>query len=139
MPDVDGCGNQHDTWLFTFLLGLQPVLSRKKSIGDSSGSTSTYFVPSDSTLEAQTVVPVEAKPLQSITVRYVLCQDLYDSNVNEKWIRDLKPQKDTLSLLYQIIARENYVRTDMRLELFSHEGYPLNANQYTIDCKFYGW
>ena len=115
----------------------------QKSIEDTrSESASTHFVPSDSTLDGEVSVsydPVEAKPQRNITVRYVLCQGLYSSSVSEKWIRGLNPQEDKLSSLHQLIIKESHVPTDMTLELFSHEGYPLNANEYTIDCKFYHW
>ena len=77
------------------------------------------------------------KPQRNIIVRYVLCDNLYVSSVNEKWIRDLDPQEEKLSDLHQLIIKRSHVPANMVLELFSHEGYPLNANEYTIDCKFY--
>lgn len=135
--------------LLSYYIGVPLLVARKvvvcaqKSMGDTrSESASTSFVPSDSTLEGQASVsydPVEAYPQRNITVRYVLCQGLYSSSVNEKWIRGLNPQEDKLSSLHQLIIKESHVPTDMELELFSHEGYPLNANKYTIDCKFYHW
>ena len=110
-------------------------------MGDTrSESASTYFVPSDSTLEASVSCdPLEAIPQRNITVRYVLCQGLYSSGVNENLIRNLDPQEVQLKLLYKLIIDKSDVPKDMELELFSHEGYPLNANKYTIDCKFYHW
>ena len=129
---------------FSYYIGLPILLARKivvcakKWIGDTrSESASTYFVPSESTLESSLFCdPVEASPQRNVTVRYVLCQGLYSSSVNEKWIRGLNPQEDKLSSLQQLIIKENHVPTDMELGFFSHEGYPLNAKKYTIDCKF---
>ena len=110
-----------------------------------SESVSTGFVPSDSTLEPASVSndpaslsndPVEVKPQRNIIVRYMLCQGLYASSVNEEWIRDLDPQEEKLSDLQQLIIRQSNVPAEMELELFSHEGYPLNANKHTTICKF---
>ena len=123
------------------LVARKIVMCAQKSMREAgSESASTFFVPSDSTLEAQSSVPygpVEEKPQRNITVRYILCQDLFVSSVNEEWIRGLNPKEDKLSNLQQLIIRRSNVPAEMELELFSHEGYPLNANEYTTDCKLH--
>ena len=78
----------------------------------------------------------DGSPSGEITeIRYIVCQDLFYASVKEKAISELGPST-TLSDFYNVIMREEGISSDLTLEVFSHEGYPLHPNEFTSECKF---
>ena len=83
--------------------------------------------------------PSLSHPKAKVSVRYVLCKDLFLLQVQEKYILNLNPNSDTFEQISQLIMCDpaNVISGDMVLEFFSHEGYPLNVNEYNKRGKLY--
>lgn len=70
-----------------------------------------------------------------IEIRYIICQDLFYTSVEEKAITELNPST-TVNDIYDIIMKKEGISSDLTLEVYSHEGYPLHPNEFTSQCKF---
>ena len=88
---------------------------------------------SDTSTDFESAVSRFHRP--GITVRYIFCENLFQRYVTEERISSLDPMKDTLNGLCKLIGSKERIDRDLELELFSHEGYPFNANMYTMDRK----
>jgi hypothetical protein len=74
----------------------------------------------------------------SIYIRYILCNErLFTSNVDPVDIRDIDPGKTTLSDVIQHIRDENKIPPEEEIELYSHEGYPMQNNVTNEDSIAY--
>ena len=72
----------------------------------------------------------------TISVRYILCQDLYIKEAKQKVIIELRLNVNTIrDVIDSIRAREN-INRDHIVELFTHEGYPINVNTFNDECEF---
>ena len=71
-----------------------------------------------------------------IVVRYILCSELFATTVQEKMVFNLNPETTAMKDLYGLILHQEKVAEGFTLELFSHEGYPLSANEFTSHCKY---
>ncbi len=85
---------------------------------------------------------VETKPIapqptgEVINVRYIYCNGLFTKDIREKQLVGLDSGQVTMVDLYSKIGEQEQLDgQEMNLELFSFEGYPLNANDFTVDCK----
>ncbi len=75
-----------------------------------------------------------------IAVRYMPCRDVFIGSIQPKLISGLDPERHTLLHLCDHIKNQERIENGFEVELFSHEGYPLNTNDYTINCKWcYCW
>lgn len=68
--------------------------------------------------------------LGRIYLRYILCRDLFSTDIVESTIDDIKP---TVSLkeIVSFIHREANLSSQDMIELYSSEGYPLHSNELT--------
>ena len=73
-----------------------------------------------------------------VQIRYILCQDMFSASVKEKTLSELKAST-TLKDFYDNIMQVESISSDLTLEVFSHEGYPLHPNEFTSQCEFYLW
>lgn len=73
---------------------------------------------------------------QKIMIRYLFCQNMYEKEVHEQAIQDLDPQAE-LEVLHYLIQKKENLKSDLMLEFYSHEGYPFNANVYSLKCMWY--
>ena len=76
--------------------------------------------------------------VQVIQVRYLLCSGLFSSEVCEKLVFNLDSATTAMKDLYGLIQHAEHVEEGFSLELYSHEGYPLNSNDYTCHCELRG-
>ena len=79
--------------------------------------------------------PTELAEAALIVVRYIVCSELFATAVQEKTIYNLDPKTTAMKDLYGLILHQEKVDEGFTLELFSHEGYPLSANEFTSHCK----
>ena len=73
-----------------------------------------------------------------VKIRYILCQDMFSASVKEKTLSELNAST-TLKDFYDNIMQVESISSDLTLEVFSHEGYPLHPNEFTSQCEFYLW
>lgn len=75
-------------------------------------------------------------PNAKMLVRYVLCKDLFTVQITEANITNLSPNSDdSFDTICKLIRDRERIPGSMELEFYSHEGYPLNMNQYNRRCK----
>ena len=67
-----------------------------------------------------------------ITVRYLHCKNIFLLDAKEKCILNLNPTTNSLFDLYKMIASQQDITEDFKLELYFSEGYPLDLNDHTI-------
>lgn len=70
----------------------------------------------------------------AITVCYLLCRDMFIKCIQSQEITGLDPSQKLLHL-YQRIKGQEGITDSMEIELFSHEGYPLNADAWSQQRK----
>ena len=107
-------------------------------------TTGTVPVVTPATASASSVTAVDDKPTATaesteaalIVVRYILCSELFATTVQEKTVFNLNPVTTAMKDLYGLILYQEKVDEGFTLELFSHEGYPLSANEFTSHCKY---
>ncbi len=73
--------------------------------------------------------------LRPIAVQYLFCRDIFVKCIQSRVIPGLVPDQLTLQHLSDRIKGQESIADDKEIELFSHEGYPLNANEYTSKRK----
>ena len=71
-----------------------------------------------------------------ITIRYIHCKNIFFLPAKEKCILNLNPATNSVSDLYKMIASQQNITSDLKLELYFSEGYPLDLNDHTIMGKF---
>ena len=76
---------------------------------------------------------VEAK---GISVRYILCNQLFAQELTEKSIVKLDPASHTMKDLVSNITKNEKISEGQCLELYTNEGYPLGVNEYTAKCEY---
>lgn len=105
----------------------------------SSSSTHTTF-HMESELFSSELDPGIVSPLpihvptsrqRSITIRYIHCKNLFIFKAKEKCVLNLDPCYSTVGDLYNLIASQQGISGDLKLELYFSEGYPLDVNDYT--------
>ena len=69
-----------------------------------------------------------------VQIRYILCQDMFSASVKEKTLSELNGST-TLKDFYDSIMQVESISSDLTLEVFSHEGYPLHPNEFTFQCE----
>ena len=74
-------------------------------------------------------------PPVHIIIRYIVCKDLFSMDAKERFIINTDPNTVTMKDLHTSIATCVDVEEGYVLELFSHEGYPLCPNEFTMNCK----
>lgn len=74
-------------------------------------------------------------PPVHIVIRYIVCKDLFSVDAKERFIINTDPNTVTMKDLHTSIATCVDVEEGYVLELFSHEGYPLCPNEFTLNCK----
>ena len=67
-----------------------------------------------------------------IQIRYILCKNMFSAPVKEKKILQLNVS--TLHEFYNSVKQVESISSDLSLEVFSHEGYPLHPNEFTSQC-----
>ena len=60
---------------------------------------------------------------------------MFGKNIEPNTIPTLDPEKTTLHTLCTCIKQQERISDNMEVELYSQEGYPLNAINYTIERK----
>ena len=107
-----------------------------------SDTTQTSPLPMDIEQTLAISSPVhssEAAPTKpqcdALSVRYIHCQNLFASQVEEKALHNIPPTT-TLEELVALIASAEGVTKNMTLELFFSEGYPLDANRLTLKGEY---
>lgn len=108
-----------------------PILSPTTLL--SSQSTSMTISP-DATITTMPVATSAEKPSLN-QVRYLLCTNLFSADIKEKYVISIDPCTTAMKDLYGLIKHAVSVAEGFTLELFSHEGYPLCANEFTSNCK----
>jgi hypothetical protein len=71
-------------------------------------------------------------PSSTITIRYLHCKNLFIFDAKEKCILNVNPTTNSLLDLYKMIASQQDITEDFKLELYFSEGYPLDLNDHTI-------
>lgn len=68
-----------------------------------------------------------------ITIRYIHCKNIFLLPAREKCILNLNPAMNSICDLYKLIASQQNITTasDLKLELYFSEGYPLDLNDHT--------
>ena len=76
-------------------------------------------------------------PNAKMLVRYVLCKDLFSVQITEANITNLSPHSnDSFDTIRKLIRAREGIPGSMELEFYSHEGYPLNMNEYSQKCEY---
>lgn len=70
-----------------------------------------------------------------MSIRYVLCSQLFAQKLTERSVLDLDPASRTMADLVGSISRALKISEGQCLELYTHEGYPLGVNEYTAKCE----
>ena len=83
-------------------------------------------------------VVADSSPMETslMQVRYILCSGLFSSDVQEKVVFNMDPSSTAMKDLYGLISHAENVGEGFTLELFSQEGYPLSANEFTEHCEY---
>ena len=100
-------------------------------------SADTYYQPPSEALSddvAQSRALFSQSQSRKVTVQYVLCQNLFVELVTKDKLSGLEPE-NTLRDVCEMIMKKEKIPIGMELELFSREGYPLNATQRTKNRK----
>lgn len=120
---------------------LPPDVPQPQVVDSASGATqATTPVPMD--IEPNLTCSSSADPVpgsevtdnsqsDTLTVRYIHCQNLFAFQAEEKSLHGLSPTT-TLEELIRLITLAEGVTEDMILELYFSEGYPLDANRITL-------
>ena len=88
--------------------------------------------------EISFVVPNKKKTVSEeskISVRYILCYNMFEANIEEKVLPNLNQHKHRLFDLYELIMGRENIDENMTLQFYSHEGYPLNTNEHSLKCR----
>lgn len=126
---------------------IRSIIPKSKSIDTDqlsvSSASTTFHMESElfSSEYGDTVVttPVPAASTRQhhgITVRYVHCKNIFLFPAKEKCILNLNPTTNSVSELYKMIASQQNITEDLKLELYFNEGYPLDLNDHTIMGMF---
>ena len=75
---------------------------------------------------------------EMVQIRYIICQDMFSAPVKEKILSELSAST-TLKGFYDTIMQVESISSDLTLEVFSHEGYPLHPNEFTSQCECNSW
>ena len=75
---------------------------------------------------------------EMVQIRYIICQDMFSAPVKEKILSELSTST-TLKGFYDSIVQVESISSDLTLEVFSHEGYPLHPNEFTSQCECNSW
>ena len=71
---------------------------------------------------------------EMVQIHYIICQDMFSAPVKAKILPELNAST-TLKDLYDCIMQVESISSDLTLEVFSHEGYPLHPNEFTSQCE----
>lgn len=82
------------------------------------------------------IVDSISSPFVTMSVRYILCRDLFTKEAREHVVVQLFLNRTTMEDLIDRIRSKEGFQQEYVLELFTHEGYPININNYNGDCKF---
>lgn len=74
-------------------------------------------------------------PRIKVMMRYVLCRDVFSKVVTERAVANLSLRSNSIREFMDIIRAQEHIDDNFELELYTHEGYPMNVNEYNEKCK----
>ena len=81
-----------------------------------------------------TIHALDSVGCEMVQIRYIICQDMFSAPVKEKTLPELNGST-TLKDFYDSIMQVESISSDLTIEVFSHEGYPLHPNEFTSQCE----
>lgn len=82
------------------------------------------------------VVDSICNPSVTISLRYIFCHNLFIEEAREHIIVKQLLNRNTIRDIIDSIRSRERIQEDHEIELFTHEGYPINVNTFNEDCKF---
>ena len=125
----------------TLLTGLKPIQQRKflsmaREHCDSDAPFEAWPVANYSQSRQREIKASIQSQSVATSVRYVLCQDLFVKDTEERKLAQVYLNSTTIKdLIMGLCAKEEICQDLFTLELFTHEGYPININKYNEHCK----
>ena len=141
--------------VFVFALGLKPVQARKffkcikgidrsqiREYGDTEDDaltittrSSAFLSVTDEYTHTPRFISSWDNPKTKVCIRYIYCNNLFLNVVQERVIGNMSLATDTIQNFIDLIKGQESISPSNALELFTHEGYPMDVNEFNRNCK----